>query len=238
MKTLRVYRHGEADKNVKVIKDGREIDVVGGRASDSPPTAKGLVHSRRVGERLLYLANQGLVVPDKLQFASSKAVRARMLMEEARDTMGLTDRLVREYDDFEELSQGKWEGKDKEEPMVIDGLAYEYLPPHKRPPHYNIGEAEELEAAAERTLRVLSAIALATPEGGTTAVGSHGITTRLAVNAIMGHDYPGILPTKMDYGAETLIEIDGDSWHVAYAGLPTDEPNAPLSRAIWYPDAA
>lgn len=237
MKRLRVYRHGEADKNVKAMKNGREIDVVGGRASDSPPTAKGLVHSQRVGERLSYLAGQGLVVPNRLHFASSTAVRARVLMETARDVMGLTDQPVREYDDFEELFQGDWEGRDKEEPMVIDGVSYSYLPPHKRPPHYNVGNAEELEAATERTLRVLSAIALATPEGGTTAVGSHGITTRLAVNAIMRLAHPGILPTKMGYGAETLIEIDGDTWHVPYVGLPTDEPNAPLSRAIWQPDA-
>src|SRR5947207_312295 len=114
MKTLLVYRHGEAEKNVKAVKNGRKIDIVGGRASNSPPTANGLVHSRRVGERLLYLASQGLVVPDRLQFASSRAVRARVLMQKARDVMGLTNRPVREYSDFEELFQGDWEGRDKE----------------------------------------------------------------------------------------------------------------------------
>ncbi len=233
MKSLRVYRHGEADKNVPVIKDGKKIDVVGGRASDSPPTENGLLHSRQVGNRLLYLVGQGSVDPNRLQFASSTAVRARVLAETARDIVGLTGQPVRMYEDFEELYQGDWEGRDKAKPMIIDGIAYPYLPPHKRPPHYDVGKAEQLEVATARTLRVLSAIALNTPEGGTTAVGSHGITTRLAVNAIMDLSWPGILPTKMDYGAETLIEIDGDSWQIPYAGLPTDESNAPLDRAIW-----
>jgi|GEM_PF-3838300 len=232
MKTLRTYRHGPAKKNEEVIIDGEKVDVVGGRASDSPLSIpKGPEAARRVGRRWRYLQEQGLLVPEKIIFVASTAKRAIDTISTAMAEAGLTGDII-EFEDLEEFDQGGWTGLRKDREVTLpDGMRATYVPPHDRDQDYAVGGTETLRGATARTMRIMRAIADITPEGGTALIGGHGITTRLAVNEVAGVD---ILRTKMDYGAETPFVIDDSGqWSVPYAGLPTREPNAPIDQAIW-----
>jgi broad specificity phosphatase PhoE len=234
MKTLLVYRHGESEKNMDALADGVLQEVVGGRASDSPLTVPGgREHALGVGRRLLYLKQQGLILPDKLRLVSSTAVRACQTLDIAREFAGL-DGDVRYYQDLEEFDQGAWTGLPKSKPLVLDdGSKVEYLPLHERDPDYSVGDCETLRDTTLRVMNVLDEVAGTTPEGGVSVVSGHGITNRLAAIAVTGAD---ILGTKMSFGAETCFTIeDQDQWSVPYVGLPTHKPNLPIEQAVWHP---
>lgn len=232
MKSIYYYRHGESTKNQKAVIGGQEVDVVGGRASESELTTAGKLHAIAAGKRILYLAQHQIIDPNRLVLAASTAVRAGQTCEIARCEAGIGDVEVVRFEALEELDQGPlWTGHPKKEPLVLsDGTSARYEPFSTRDWGYRVGGTESLRDAADRTAHALEQIAQQTPEDGTAVVIGHGIVLKAVASDITGRNLQGI---NVDFGAESLLTAAEGGLRVGYLGLPTDKPCAQPSDASW-----
>ena len=106
---LYLIRHAESTGNTNP-------HLINGRANHYPLTEKGLSQARAVGKRLL----TDEVKPDLI--AASPAIRAQQTAKTICDELKIPHTRIVTFDDIQELSQGDWEGKMREEVYTAEVL--------------------------------------------------------------------------------------------------------------------
>lgn len=107
-----LIRHAESTGNTNP-------HLINGRSNHYPLTEKGLSQARAVGKRLL----SDKILPDII--AASPAVRAQQTAHIICQELGISSEAIKTFDEIQELSQGDWEGKLREDvytPEVLESI--------------------------------------------------------------------------------------------------------------------
>lgn len=107
--SLFLVRHGECEMNLLLH------GFVGGRASESPLTAKGSDQAKVLGAYLKRLFEARGISPEDVRFYSSTAVRAVDTARIAMRELDVEEGLLVSTDDLLELEMGAWAGQPRAE---------------------------------------------------------------------------------------------------------------------------
>ena len=172
--SLFLVRHGECEMNL--LLDG----FVGGRASDSPLTAKGVDQAKTLGAYLEKLFAARGIVPSDVRFYSSTAVRAIDTAKIAMSELAVDAARLVSTDELLELDMGEFAGKPRAEIYTKERLdeigrdVWNFKPPG--------GESQrEVE---ERVMRVIDEIK-DTHESGVSLVVYHGLAIKCTLRHLL-----------------------------------------------------
>lgn len=172
--SLFLVRHGECEMNLFL--DG----FVGGRASDSPLTAKGVDQAKTLGAYLQKLFAARGIAPSDVRFYSSTAVRAIDTAKIAMSELAVDAARLVSTDELLELDMGEFAGKPRAEIYTKERLdeigrdVWNFKPPG--------GESQrEVE---ERVMRVIDEIK-DTHESGVSLVVYHGLAIKCTLRHLL-----------------------------------------------------
>ena len=197
-----LIRHAESEMNV-------QPGLIGGRSNWAPITERGREQAATLG---LYLVRNELI-PSKV--ISSPAIRTLQTAEHSLAAMGL-NRQVEVDDAVQELDQGDWEGKVRDEIYTseIKDLMKAMNGNFRSP------NGESPRDAARRMYASLSSHAETLEEDGAVHVYSHGFAIRSLVGMLNGWNHQEVLLATTDNTSLTRLKYDGHLAVTDFARMP------------------
>lgn len=194
-----LVRHGECQMNLELA------SLVGGRASASPLTPRGEAQAARLGR---WLRSHG---PSFDRVVSSTAERARrtaeLLLEEIDGTLRPPPTLELDFR-LEEMSQGDWEGRPRDECYTeavcakIDADPRNFAAP---------GGGESKQDVEDRAVRMVEAYAR---EGERTCIVAHGIVAKCFLRYVLDADWATLHEVGMENTAFMRFTKQRERWRV------------------------
>ncbi len=195
MKLVYFVRHGESEANVQTPR------VVGGRSSWAELTPRGVAQARALGRRW----RQDGLPRDRV--VASTAIRAQQTARYCLEAAAGAINEVETYPELEELDQGDWTGRVRnevytpEQVALIEARQWIFRPPG--------GESQD--DVYQRTARWLQATVL--PSDHThTWVFCHGMVIKLTLTGLTGLDRTHAWRMPIDNGSITTLAYRDQEW--------------------------
>ena len=194
-KTVHLVRHAESEANVWTP------PVIGGRCSWAELTPRGLRQSQALGERL----RREAVIID--QAAASTAVRAQQTARHCLDRIDRSPYGVLTYPELEELDQGEWSGRPREDIYtpeqieIIERTQWVFRPPG--------GESQQ--DVFERGARWLRTHVVES-DFEQTWVFTHGVVIKATITGLLGLDRTVAWRIPIDNTSITSLRYEGGEW--------------------------
>lgn len=180
---------------------------IGGRSNHLPLSDAGREQARLRG---LWLRDEGLVF-DRV-FCSS-AVRARETLEIIRQETPLTTGAITWHDDLNELSQGAWEGRLREEIYTPERLAEI----NARVPNFKAPGGESHKEVEQRMTAFVAREILEPYAGGRFLIVGHGMTFRCLLQGLFSLDPRCTFKLGCDNVSLTKLRYEpGEAWTLDY----------------------
>lgn len=200
MTEIYLLRHAQTELNAS-------RKIIGGRSNHLPLSDAGREQARQRGLRL---RDEGLLF-DRV-FCSS-AVRTCETLDIIRKHTPLTTGIITWHDELNELSQGAWEGRLRDEIYTVEQLAEI----HARVPYFKAPGGESHKEVEQRMMAFVMREILEPYAGGRFLIVGHGMTFRCLLQGLFSLDPRCTFKLGCDNGSLTKLRYDrGEAWTLDY----------------------
>jgi broad specificity phosphatase PhoE len=194
-----LIRHAESEFNLSYD------HLIGGRSNWSPLTEKGIVQAKNLGR---YLLSENII---PTHVSASPAIRTLATAEYSLAEMGI-DIDVQVHDALQEMSQGVYEGKNRNE-TYTDKVLAEIVRLKK---DFKLEGGESMNDTGLRMLGWLNEVISPTTESTRHFVYTHGMAVRCLVGSMFEWSHEDIRRSVTPNTCITKLAHDGEDWKLEY----------------------